>query len=80
MLSRVYKTFLENAGTDLENFLNQQIEGIRRDIDRELSRDVPEMPKLKGLNERIRAYSELPIKLQVRLEELEELEGFENAE
>ena len=77
MLSRVYKAFLESAGDDLENFLDDQIEGIRWEIERELNEDIPSMAKLKGLNERIRAYAELPIKLQVRMEELEELENAE---
>jgi len=77
MLSRVYKSFLESAGDDLENFLGDQIKGIRWEIERELNEDIPSMAKLKGLNERIRAYAELPIKLQVRMEELEELENAE---
>ena len=77
MLSRVYKAFLESAGDDLENFLDDQIKGIRWEIERELNEDIPSMAKLKGLNERIRAYAELPIKLQVRMEELEELENAE---
>ena len=77
MLSRVYKSFLESAGDDLENFLDDQIKGIRWEIERELNEDIPSMAKLKGLNERIRAYAELPIKLQVRMEELEELENAE---
>jgi len=77
MLSRVYKSFLESAGDDLENFLGDQIKGIRWEIERELNEDIPSMAKLKGLNERIRAYTELPIKLQVRMEELEELENAE---